>query len=259
MLSIRGGPEIPVAVRGFRLGEEVVGSRSRGLDGSLRETVTARLQAGTLSTIPLPRAEALAWYALLAGLGEVWSFDAEDLYGSKGTEADPSAEAYSSSPRYGAAAFEYQDGHRVAFPLPPGGEGQWTAMWWAWDSTATTWLPYMLRSDGSAWIAGSPVAFVDPLEVLEEDGAVLFATLGETIRLDDVIILPELLPAAFHEAHAAADEPFSPLPFLHLSGELLRRPGRFLLDLSADSPTPHQSEEGWEAAGRSLTFRFEEG
>lgn len=216
---------------------DVVGAGiTRAQSGAARNNFNAKKWHFKGKTTPIVANEALFLRALLDGMGDRWTFDA-DLYSDKGVNASVNTGGTiittNPTPKYGASSLSLGSGTGIdSWAVDPTGSGantNWTACFWksvtggapAWhrfivtiDSLATT----TVYQDGSvsSLPAGLTVSMVTSGTVLQFGN-----TSGATIAIDDLLYVPAFCPASFVagiDAFMQRQAWASPYPSLQLGG-----------------------------------------
>jgi hypothetical protein len=206
-----------------------IGDVGQAVDGTSRVSRRARKNDLEFKSPAIDDDEANVWEQFVTGMGEVWNFDVS-LYGSKGLGPSASvlATLVTSHPKFGAknlslgattGSITYA---AAALNIFGAYEGH-TVMVWRYESSA--WHHYVVRSDGTIWrdgtTAGSPSA--SWLSVNTSTGNVVIAnTSGGAVEYDDLVVLPFQVFDEWPKVFAAATAAFSQLPFLNLSGDLVK-------------------------------------
>lgn len=229
---VLGGITIPIAAGEATKRREIIGERTRAFSGELRSSVRARKDSFPMRTIPMAPALADAIVALVEGQGHRWAFD-EHLYSDKGlglfagSGAGASLGTTAPVPKYGAKRLGLAAAASVTYATALG--GAWTVMVWRWSGSA--WVHYAIRSDGAKWIgvARNDAAATPWLQVDGAGNVTIVA--GGAEFYDDLVCLPYLVPAEWVAAWAVRSSAFSPLPRLHLTGDI----GTALVEGEAES------------------------
>lgn len=252
---------------------ERVGSQGRSSGGQLRRTVRAHKDSWAFSTIRLAEAKAEALIHLLKGEGWHWSFEdagASDAWqyadgkgtgytAVTGTPARSTAQA-----KFDAASLLLNDTEEVRWPLNLV-NGQWSAM--AWWYNGTTWAHYAQAGntpEGDLFYDNGAVGTERDFFLRESDGDFTLRNVDGADRyIDDLVVFPWLLTsemiAAFYELGNTDGEPFSDLPELKCSGDLIQTPfTEFLGTVEDDVPTPSRASGSWESNSKLVSFLLEE-
>lgn len=202
-----------------------IGDQGEAADGTTRVTRQTRKRDLNFETVPLGRADALAWEGLLMGEGNVWSFDAS-LYSSKGIPIlDGGVAAVQATfKKYGAKALQVTAGEAVnSSGLQLG--SVWTVSVWAAKEDGV-FQHYVVRSDGLVWTGGAlgdGDAFNSNAAVAVFSGELqLSASFSMPwIYFDDVVVCPYLWPLNWAAQVFVAGAPFGPAPFLICAGDVI--------------------------------------
>lgn len=196
-------------------------------DGTMRATRQVRKHDLSFQSIPLSGSDARAWEALLAGEGQVWSFDSS-YYGSKGTLLNPSNPAgtsvQSTTKKFGAKALKINTagdlvGNTIAIDI--GGSESWTLACW-WKQNTNPWHHIVRRSDGAKWLDGARNdAAADPFNIGGGGGFLTLLCATGPDYFDDFVAMPGLWPSTWPTLVYANGFAFSPLPYLNFSGDLV--------------------------------------
>lgn len=206
-----------------------VGDSGQAVDGTTRVSRRARKVDLSFKSQPLADADAAMWEAFLVGDGEAWNFDVS-LYGSKGRgpSASTAATLVSTHPKFGAknlnlgattGTITYAAAALNLFAAYVG----YTVMFWRYESAA--WHHYVVRSDGAKWKDGvrNDAASTTFLTVNTTTGDVTIANAtGSAVEYDDLVVLPFLVDDLWPQTFAAATAAYSSLPYLNLTGDLVR-------------------------------------
>lgn len=202
-----------------------VGAIGDAVDGSKYVTRSARKIDFAFKTIPLSLADALAWWSLLTGEGEVWSYDA-NLYGSKGSPPFSTvgtvAQSAGSS-KYGAgklslgasSAIAYAGAGRNSF----GRTDQWTVA--VWRNTGAGYSQYIVNSLGQKWVDGVRNDAASTTFIGMSSGDLTISNTSGTTLFDDLVAVPFVMPLDWPAQLAASGAAFGPLPFLALTGDFV--------------------------------------
>lgn len=208
-----------------------IGEISPANDGTMRATRQSRKHDLSLLSIPLSSSDAYAWESLVVGEGHCWSFDTS-FYSSKGYGPTVNTGCTIDSsipPMFGAgyAIVPATTGvltYSSAFLNSSSVLGAWTFLVWKYESG--NWHHYVLRSDGAKWKDGvrndglSTTWFQTNL-----NGFRLINTTGSEMDFDDAVALPfkalDTWPALIYAYQLANIVPFSSLPYLTCSGDLV--------------------------------------
>jgi hypothetical protein len=211
-LSVNG-LELPVAPDSFEERVREVGSTSQAYSGALRKTRRAVKRDCSFETPPMLASEALAWDGLLRGLGEAWSFD-EHLYGSKGTGPSAgAAERNTGSPKFGAGCVRFTGSQSLALPFAA---TTWTVMFWRLTTGSYVhWLHTSATGGANGYADG---VYGAAPGILTVSGGT--ATLADTdARVDDLVLLPFVVPAGWIAALGAQTAAWPSTPRLRAAGD----------------------------------------
>lgn len=185
---------------GGQLAVSQIGDSKRAVDGTMRVHRRVVKNKWSFATTPQPAATADAIRDLILGKGEYWSFDdsVKFAYGSKGT--GPSSitgggVSYTASSPYlgaGSLLFGTNPSAIVFTALPLLANGPWTVFYAL--RVSGTWTHYIACSDGTHYVNGVSGAVVG-LTVTPSAGTVLFNPASSGAQLDEVVILPFLIPS----------------------------------------------------------------
>lgn len=249
------GYEVEVSSGGVSGSYDEGADRARAFSGRYLSTVRYEKEEYSLSSPLLTKADAIALRGLLRGLGHCWSFD-NDLYSSKGLgpQAGSTATQSASGGKFGGRAIIAN----VVFAANV--TQDWTVLlyryWHAWkhwamrsdgaiylngvrdDTLDTHWLSV----DGSGnvtitgelwWIDSDTVAadrtlVASDTVVASSTGAEWLTRLlnrapEDTIQYDDLVIVPYAMTDEMILSFEDSGAPFSPLPRLNASGDMLER------------------------------------
>lgn len=217
------GIVVPVFHQGAQAQKAPVGPFRRSVNGT--GSIPNRIRKGLwrFDTTPRTAADALAFRELVAGSGQVLSFDAQTYYTSTGQAPNSVAVGWSfttSGPKYGAACAQWTTGNAVwAFFSS---SSPWTLAWWL-NQSAAGWHHYVQNSAGTKWIDG----------VLAPGGSMLgfggvssgAATFGSVTasKIDDVVALPYLAPDDWAAQIFGFGSGFSALPVLTADGKFIEQ------------------------------------
>jgi hypothetical protein len=211
------GIELPVAPDSFEERVREVGFTGPAYSGALRKTRRAVKRDCTFETPPMLASEALAWDALLRGLGEVWSFDSH-LYGSKGTgpASDTGLSVVAGGFFGNRMEIAANDPVRTA-SFAVGVGISWTVAVWRYGGHWTT------TGDARHFLDGAFEDGTIPPWLTVSGGTVtLSGELAAASQWDDLVILPYVAPDSWIAttwAEGDAGRAFSSLPRLRVSGD----------------------------------------
>ena len=247
------GWTVPVAAGSVSEEPVEIGERDRAFDGTYRSSIRAVKRRWRMKTVPMIRSDAEALRGLLLGLGHYWSFDT-DLYSSKGLGpvAGYSATQSSTGGRFGGKVSVTSISYAAGLP------SSWTVLVSRWSGTA--WEKYAVRSDGAKWKDGARNDALSTTWLSVSGGTVTLT--GTSTSFDELIVLPYLATDAQIQAWHALTVPFSALPRINATGDLVQR--------TASSPLVVQcqvmNEEivqfakggAWHKDGKVIEFVLEE-
>ena len=206
------------------------GTRERGKSAQHRDGRRDKKRAWDLVACFEDIEGANALQSLAQGLGHVWSYK-DGVAASTGAKPDVDSDVVF-VPTGGRF-----DGH-LAVPslglinhtVPVGDD--WTVMAWVDDGTGNNWQHMVIRSDGLEFLDGVEGSFGIMGNILL---AIQFAQLvnvngndrtgaAANVKVDELVILPWYATDEQIEDWAAYSLPFSPLPFLDLSGDIVEDP-----------------------------------
>lgn len=217
------GITVPVFHQNANAAKTPIGAFRRSVNGT--GTVPRRTRKGVwkFDTTPKSAAEALAFRELVAGSGQVLSFDAQTYYTSTGQAPNSVAVGWSfttTGPKYGAACAQWTTGNALWAFFDA--SSPWTLAWWL-DQSAAGWHHYMQNSAGTKWIDG----------VLAPGGSMLgfggvssgVATFGSVTasKIDDIVALPYLAPDDWAAQIYGFGSAFSALPVLTADGKFIEQ------------------------------------
>lgn len=184
---------------GGSLSITLVGDSMRAVDGSMKIQRRVLKNKWSFTTTPQVNATALAIRDLIMGKGEYWSFDAT-LYSSKGTApSSATASVFSAGSAYLGAGKLSQTASTgtITFTVLPLKAWAWTVIH-ARKVGSGAWHHYITCSDGSSYTDGVAAAIPGWLGVSTTPGTVtLTADASQTTLVDELVILPFLIPAAW--------------------------------------------------------------
>lgn len=233
-LSLNGW-SVGIADRNAKLRREEVGlMEGRAFSGMQHDTRRAVKRTGQFTTGVLGEDDGDALENLLTGLGWHFPFD-QDLY-SEDTKLGPSA-GYTATlgtttptPKFGTRRLSVPSGSTILWPAGLG--SNYTVMAWIWNGSS--WDHWIRRSDDSSGsvvttlykngVSGQPALY----SLTVSGGAVYLSgrnpatNASATTYYDDLVVLPWVASAGQLAAWSSAASPFSPIPKLDLSGDVLR-------------------------------------
>lgn len=214
------GIAFPVAQGAFQEEPEEIGETTRAYSGTLRKSrQTVKRNCSFESTWMLSDPDAFAWDGFLRGLGETWSFDS-DSYGSKGTGPNSSSGAsIASGIKFSSALQLAATTGTITYPVVFDiNQVRWTVMFWG-NSGGTT-RHYIIDSSGRKWINGSRNdAFSTPWLSVGFLTMTLSNATGSSLKFDDLVFVPYLLPTDWPPIFGVATSAFSLLPKLNVAGD----------------------------------------
>lgn len=210
----------PVAAESASEGVEDIGDEGRSFDGTLLNTLRATKSSLEVTTIPLAAATVLPLMALLKGDGHVWSFDDSTyfVYSSKGLNK--------ASGTGTSITGKFSNGMRLSagatMTWSVGASSTWTLMVWRYNSFTTTWIHWILCSDGTKYQNGA--VYGSSIPFLAFSSGTL--TLGDSGSIanqdfDGLVFLPAVVTAEMALAFGTATAAFGLLPRLLLGGDLI--------------------------------------
>lgn len=228
------GISVGVALTSVSKTREVLGAGiSRAQDGSARNNFNGKKWRFKAKTTPLTQTEGMFLRALLDGLGDHWTFDA-DLYSDKGSLSSGGSTRGTAtpSPKYGAGYLLTGNNITQTFPIDSVADG-WTLLAWTYESAA--WHHYVGWGasgsvNGGTWLRDG-VSHAAP--TWWQSGAGLSSATGTVLTIDcvndfvtefidDLVIIPAQCSAAqasalyaFHNAQAWP----TPYPSLKVGGD----------------------------------------
>lgn len=234
-LSGGGGGSSWLAINGIDIGaiaaekagvseaRREIGETAAAFSGKLRRTRQAVKRDLTLETVPITSSDALAWDGLLRGLGEHWTFDSH-MYGSKGLGPSSSASASQSTAaaKFGAGSLKLNSGAgTIVYPTAAG--SNWTVCLWRKLTLGGSFAHHIVCSSGAKYVDGLPSAAATSWIAMDGSGNLTLAeTLGTgDIYLDDLVVLPFVMPSAWAATWGTATGAFSDLPTLNVAGTLI--------------------------------------
>lgn len=236
------GIAVPVALGSATLDPAAVGKNRRSANGTMNASRRLRKGGWKFSTVIKTAAEALAFRELLAGEGHVLSFDSS-FYTSQGMAPTAIGAGWTLSatgPKFGAKCATSDTAATVlsyAFPTATG----YTIAYY-WNDAGAGYHHYVLTSAGTKWIDGvlSPGGSLLGLRDPGVYGVASFqATGGATGKLDDLVVLPYVVPSTWPAQMYAwgntDTQPFSSLPALVADGSFIEQNTRVSV-LGGDAP-----------------------
>lgn len=244
----------PLRVRDVTKEPIEIGERDRAFSGKYRSSRRALKRRWRMKTVPMIRTHAEAVKGLLLGLGHYWSFD-DDLYSSKGLgpNAGYTATQSPTGGLYGGKASITSITYAVGLPTD-----EWTVSVARWSGTA--WELYAVRADGAKWRNG---ARDDALNTswLSVSGGSLTLT-GSPTDYDELVAVPYLATDQQIVAWHGLTLPFSALPRLNATGDLVRRGAEDPLVVEAEITgveiMSFAKDGSWHKDGMVLEFVLEE-
>lgn len=232
-LALSGIPLPVSAERGLTYTPTLLGEHRRAFSGWLRSSERREVFTLAGNTGPLTQEEARAYRGLLKGEGQVWSFE-----GGLRSHAflSPSATsgnvwAVESAGRFGGC-MRMDSGASVTFPTGLG--AKWTvAYWWKREGTKERWRHYVHRADIGLSANGIPgtsphadgFLVTEGLATLPQGAVTLRNPAGEELLVDELVVLPWVVPAAWVAPWHSAGESFgAPYPYHRASGAALYEP-----------------------------------
>jgi len=204
------------------------GSRERGKSGQHRDGRRDHKRAWDAVTTVQDLEVADAIQGLVQGLGHVWAYK-DGIAASTGAKptADSDVVFVATGGRYDGH-LSIQSAAVISHNVPVG--HSWTMMGWVDDGTGQGWQHMALRSDGAEFIDGVSAAGPSGIFVVI-DTANLFNLNGvdrtganAAIQVDELVIVPWFAPDDAIRSFATYALPFSPLPFVDLSGDIVEDP-----------------------------------
>lgn len=213
-----------------------IGNEAQGSDGSTRITRQTRKRDLKFRTVQLTEADAQAWEMLLSGEGETWNFDAFGLYGSKGmppaTNVGPCTTSGTTPKFTGSGAGKLivpATTGSITYSAPcVNSYGNtvlvWTVLVWFSTDNGSTYHHYIVRGTGTTasakWVDGvrNDAASTTWLSIDSSGKVTLANTTGTAMNFDDLVVLPFWIIDAWAPQLGVMTVPFSPLPYLDLSG-----------------------------------------
>lgn len=263
------GMEVPVLSKSWKAEPVLVGERrARALGGARIRTQIARKIRFTGKTPALDPADAVWIIELLNGEGDVFNFDA-DRFSAKGlmwSNSDPAVQSV--DVKFGNKAGQIASGTTSTFA--PGYAGlDKTVLFWrrpgagAFDHYAITRTAGGSTQEYKNGVAG---AYTTTNFFTFSDTQCSFlgkndAGVNTTIQIDDVVILPFLMPAANIATLAASTAAWADLPYLRITGDGLGGASSRTVDpveVDEDYVQAHSPLDGtWSDDLREITFKLE--
>ncbi len=214
---------VPVAAGSATLNQDDLGGESRADDGTplfnrraTKRKWAARTRLGTV-------AEALAFRDLVTGTGHVLSFEAENLYTSKGLA--PSAVGADFGWTFGTGKFgthfaisSSSSDNKATWPMFTASSPWTVAFWKSTDSGATWPHHYVVDSSARKWLDGvrADATVTDFLAV--SSGAVTLGKTATALCFDDVVGFPNLMPTSWPAQIFGAGFAFGSLRTMNADG-----------------------------------------
>lgn len=247
----------PVAAESASEGVDDIGDEGRSFDGTLLTTLRATKSSLAVTTIPLAVATVLPLMALLKGDGHVWSFDDSTyfVYSSKGlNKASGSGTSITG---------KFSNGMRLAagatMTWAVGASSTWSLMVWRYNTLTTTWIHWILCSDGTKYqngaVYGSAISFL-----AFSSGTLTLGDSGSVANqdFDGLVFLPAVVTAEMALAFGTASAAFGLLPRLLLGGDLILEGSR-TAKASVDGVQVTQGMDGGSfVVLRAVSASFEE-
>jgi hypothetical protein len=232
------GFEVPVAAGSSSFDNSELGSRSQAFSGQQLPEARSLTRGLTLKTALESKADALPLMGLIQGDGHAWAFDSS-LYSSKGLgpQAGYTVTMSATGGVTGGGYVQVTSAQTLGYRYLTYGDfsvmvykytgGAWHQYVYTMDRSSGTVTQY---KDGATH---SPVAGDSILNWFTYTSSTSdFAFAGKDIdgtngnsRYDQLVIVPWLMTAsmvaAFHTQIATTNIPFSPLPLLWVSGDII--------------------------------------
>ena len=237
--------EWPCPVAADSAGEDVedIGDEGRAFDGTLLTTLRATKTTLEIGTIPLAAATVAPLMALLRGDGHVWSFDDSTyfVYSSKGLNKTSGTGSSLASGKFGRG-MRLAAGATMTWSV--GSTTDWSIMVWRYNALTTTWIHWILCSDGTKYqngaSTGSSIAFLafsSGTLTLGDSGS------GSNQDFDGLVFLPAVVTSDMAASFGAASTAFGLLPRLTIGGDLVLEGSRSVKG-SGISTQPVQGMDG---------------
>ena len=247
-LTINGW-EVPVKIDSLQEEPERIGPRKRAIDLTLRTSTRGIKRTWKFETPPLRPDVAAALVGLLQGRGHYWSFD-EDLYSSKGLGpvAGYNATQSTTGGKYGGKVDVTSLSYAAGLPA------KWTIL--VARRSGTVWENYAVRSDGAKWLNGVRNDALSTTWLSVANGVLTLT--GSPTSYDELIVLPYLAVEAQIQAFHTRAAPFSSLPRLILSGNMLGNDTVLVEgDVTDVKYVPFRDSDGvWYDNGQALTVEL---
>jgi len=220
------GISVPVADGSAKVKPDIIGDTVRAVDGSLvRDWRTTKL-TWELEMVLSSGSDANAFRDLLLGKHDNWSLEAASLYSAKGYPLTLSggSVATNAQQKFGSYSVSAPNAASGCVKIGDGATGYdystrpWSVCWW--QRGASSWFPYVMRSDGSNWAGGTPTGAITYWASSAYQLAYTQAN-GFTCYLDDITVFPFLVPSTWPALLAAATLPWSTSPSLRATGLLI--------------------------------------
>jgi hypothetical protein len=196
----------------------------RTIDGTWMRDVRAAKRRWTLMTRLMPLDEARALRDLVMGMGHHWGFDGGSQYSDKGAGAwVGSYTVPDTGGKFGGGRLSVSGSGRTLTLGAAYGE-LWTIAQWIFDPDEGDWVHRLQTSDGRKYTGGVATPSASWSQTLTSGGVytVPYDGLSGVGGCDDLVILPFELPASWC-VQWPQDQPFSPLPRLSITGEMIEQ------------------------------------
>ncbi|AGC44585.1 hypothetical protein MYSTI_03273 [Myxococcus stipitatus DSM 14675] len=273
-LTLSGIPLPVLADRGLTYTPTLLGEHRRAFSGWLRTSERREVITYAGNTGPLSQEEARAYRGLLKGEGHVWNFDvgmrSNTFLLPSGTVGTMSVWA---GGRFGAC-LRMSVSSSITLPVALG--PRWTvAYWWKLEGTAH-WTHFVHRSghliasngQGDAVPSSEGALVVDDagalpggdvtLRILPRSAGGLFNPNNAALLVDDVVVLPWVMPSSWLSPWFSAGQPFgAPYPYHLASGRALFEP-RVVLGRMGQGRAVQWWQDGGFVLGQEFDFELQE-
>ncbi len=193
------GIVVPAAMGSPVLSQDDLGGESRADDGTPLFSRRQRKRKWAVRTRLGTAAEQLAFRDLVWGTGHVLSWEGDHHYTSKGlapTAVGANVSISGTNPKYGAKRLlsGATTDNKVTWPMFSA-SSPWTVALWVSTSDFLPWVHYVVNSAAHKWVDGirNDSATTDFLAV--SSGAVTLGKTSTGLAFDDVVGIPNIVPA----------------------------------------------------------------